>query len=76
MWRVWFKQWLKYLTLSLAGPVLHITFVQYSTEFCSQPDAPSDVISGLFVGPVVPDNRVKFVDPRLNLSREIPPEVV
>ena len=34
----------------------------------------SDVISGTFVGPVVPDNRVKFGDPRLNRSQEIPPD--
>ena len=26
------------------------------------------------MGPVIPDNRVKFGDPRINLSQEIPPE--
>ena len=36
----------------------------------------SDVISGRFVGAVVPDNRVKFGDPRLNSSGEIPPKAV
>ena len=34
------------------------------------------VISGRFVGPVIPDNHVKFGDHRLNLSGEIPPEAV
>ena len=28
------------------------------------------------MGPVIPDNRVKFGDRRINLSREIPPEAV
>ena len=36
----------------------------------------SDVISGGFVGPVIPDYSVKFVDARLNLSRESLPEAV
>ena len=30
----------------------------------------SDVISGMSVGPVVPNNPVKLGDPRLNRSRE------
>ena len=34
----------------------------------------SDVIYGWFVGPMVPDNRVKFDDHRLNRSWEILPE--
>ena len=42
--------------------------------FCSRPGATSDVISGRFVGPVVSNNCVKFGDPRLNLSQEIPLE--
>ena len=32
--------------------------------------------TGTLVGPVIPDNRVKVGDPRLNLSREILPETV
>ena len=36
----------------------------------------SNVISGRFVGQVISDNRAKFGDSRLNLSREIPPEDV
>ena len=32
--------------------------------------------AGLFMGPGVLDKRVKFHDPSLNLSREIPPETV
>ena len=60
----------------MAGPILCITFVQYLTAFCSQLEETSDVISGRFVGPVVPDNRMKFGDPRLSLSQEIPPEAI
>ena len=60
----------------LARPVLRITFVQYLIAFCSQPEATSDVISGVFVGSVIPDNRVKFGDHRVNLSGEIPTEAV
>ena len=70
------KQWPNYFTLWPAGPVLRVTFVQYLTAFCSRPEVMSDVISGGFVGPVVPDNRVKFGDPGFNRSREIPPEAV
>ena len=72
----WVKQWPNYLTLWPARPVLRITFVQYFIAFCSRPEVMSDVISGRFVGPAIPDNRVKFSDSRLNLSREIPPEAV
>ena len=35
-----------------------------------------DVLSGRFAGPFVPGKSVKFRGPRLNLSREIPPEAV
>ena len=49
----------------------------YNLRHCHRrPEMASDVISGRFVGPVAPDNRVKFGDPRLKLSREIPPEAV
>ena len=76
MWRVWVKQWPKYLTLCPPRPVLHITFVQYLIAFCGRLEVMSDAISGRFVGAVVPDNHVKFGDPRLNRSQEIPPEAV
>ena len=42
--------------------------------FCSLLEAISDVISGKFVGPIVLDKCVKFRDPCLNRSRDIPPE--
>ena len=58
------------------GAVLRITFAQYLIAFCRRPEVTSDVISGKFLGAVVPDNLVKFCDPRLNRSREIPPEAV
>ena len=34
----------------------------------------SNVIYGKFVGPAIPDNRVKFGYSRIQPSREIPPE--
>ena len=39
-------------------------------------EAAGGIISGLFVGPIVLDMFVKFHDPSLNHSREIPPEAV
>ena len=39
------KQWPNYFTLSLAGQVLHITFIQYLIAFSSRLGASSDVIS-------------------------------
>ena len=42
--------------------------------FCSRSETASDVISGRFMGPIVPDNLVKFCDPGLDRSREIRPE--
>ena len=63
---------------SLSGqtrPVLCTTVVQYLI-FCSRPEAASDVISGMFVGPIVLDECVKFHGPSLNRSNEIPPEAV
>ena len=76
MWRVWIKQWPKYLTLWPAGLVLRITFVQYLIAFCSRTEVTSDVISDRILRSVVPDKGVKFGDPRLNCSLEIPPEAV
>ena len=70
------KQWPNYLTLRPTLPVLRIAFPQYFMAFCSRPEATSDVISGRFVWPLIPDKRVKFGYPRINLSREITPEAV
>ena len=75
-WWIWVKQWPKYFTHWPAGPVLCITFVQYLIAFCSRQEATSNVISSRFVGPVIPDNSVKFGDPLINLSPEIPPEAI
>ena len=44
------------------------TFVQYLIAFCSQPDTASDIIFGMFVGPIVDDMPVKLRDSRLNRS--------
>ena len=52
------------------------TFVQYLIAFCSRPEAASDVLSGRFVSPIVPDKCEKFSDPHLNHSGAIPPEAV
>ena len=48
------------------APVLR-TFVQYLIVFCGRPEAASDVISGKFVRPSVPDKFEQFREPRLNL---------
>ena len=57
-------------------PVLR-TFVQYLIGlFRSRPESASDVISGKFVGPIVPDSHIKLRDPCLNYSREIPSKAV
>ena len=69
IWWVWVKQWSNYLSLWPDGPV-------YAPCLCRRPEATSDVISGRFLGPVVPDNCVKFSGPRLNISCEVRPEAV
>ena len=73
----WFsvKQWPNCSTLCPPGNALR-TFVQYLITYCSRKEAAGDVISTTFVGPVVLDKGLKFHDPNLNLSREIPPEAV
>ena len=50
--------------------------MQYVIGFCSRREATSGVISGRFVGPIVPNNFVNFAYPRLNISREVPHEAV
>ena len=69
------KQWSYYSTLCPVGPVLH-TFVQYLISFCSRLEAASDVVSSRFLWSIVPDKCVKFCDPCLNRSREMPPDAV
>ena len=44
--------------------------------FCSRLETASGVMSCNFIGPIVPDKRVNFRDPRSNRYREIPPEAV
>ena len=58
-----------------ARPVLR-TLMHYLIAFCTRREPASDVISGVFLKPVVPDKRVKSRDPCLNGSLEIPPEAV
>ena len=43
-----------------AGHVLRITYLQYLIAFCGRLEVTSDVVSNRFVGPFVPDSRVKF----------------
>ena len=50
--------------------------MQYLVAFFSRPEAAGDVISNRFVGLIVYDKHVKFHNPRLNHSREIPPKAV
>ena len=64
-----------YSTLWPAEPVLR-TFVQNLIAFCSNMETASDVISGNFVGSIVPDKLVKCRDLLLNRSREILPKAV
>ena len=62
-----------------AAPVL-LTFLQYLVAFSSRLGATigiiSSVLSGWFVGPVIPYRRVNCLDPRLNRSGEIQPKAV
>ena len=49
--------------------------MQYSTAFCIQPEAASDIIYGVFVRLAVPGNaRKKMLRFSLNSSREIRPK--
>ena len=50
--------------------------MQHLVALCSRPEAAKDVSFGRFVRPIVLDKRLKFRDPSLNSSREIPPEAV
>ena len=52
------------------------TFSQYLIAFWSRPEAANGVTSDKFVRPIVPDKCIKFCDPCLNRSREIPLEAV
>ena len=58
---------------SLQAPPVLRTFVQNITAFCSRPETTSDVISGIFVGPVLTDKYVNVRDHRLNLSEKNQP---
>ena len=51
-------------------------FYAVLNAFCSQLEAACDVLSGSFVRLIVPDNCVKFCDPRLNRSGEIRPKTI
>ena len=44
--------------------------------FGSRPETVSDAESGRFVWPIVRDAPIKFRDPRLNFSQEIPHKAV
>ena len=82
IWWFYVNQWPNYSTLWSAGPVLRTVVLccrQYLIAFCRWPKAASDVIYGRFgrlVGPNTYGKCVKFDDPRLNRSREIPPEAI
>ena len=60
----------------LSGRTRFTHFVQHVIAFCSRPETAIEVISSTFVGPIVPDKRVKFRDPHLNRSVEIQPKAV
>ena len=46
--------------------------MQYLIAYCSRPEAAIDIISGMLVGTIVPDKRVKYRDPRLSHSVDAP----
>ena len=52
------------------------TLVQYLIASFSLLEAASNVVSGTFVGPTVPNMCVEFCDPHLDRSQEIPTEPV
>ena len=56
-------------------PILR-TFLSYLIAVCSRPEGTGDAISDRFVRPLVLNKHVKFDDPNLNRSREIPPKAV
>ena len=68
------RQTVTELCASMLPTPVSRTFMQIG--FCNRPETDSDVISGTFVGPIFPDKPVKFCDPYLNRSREIPPEAI
>ena len=68
IWWFYLKHWPNCSTLWPAAPVLSI-FLQYLIAVCSWTETASDIISGSFVGPIVPDKHVQFPDPRLKSSR-------
>ena len=49
---------------------------QYSIIFCSRAEADDNILSAVFIGPIVPDKAVKCSDPHLNRSRGIRPKAV
>ena len=52
------------------------SFMQYLIAICNRFEVASDAISGRFVRPNVPDKCVRFTNPYLDRSREIPPKAI
>ena len=74
-WNPTYSIWLwNNSTLCASGLVL-CTVVQYLIAFfAADRKQPSDVVSGMFVGSIVPNKSVEIRDPRSNHSREVSPE--
>ena len=53
---------------SLTSRTRFTHFVHHLIAFCNRPEEASDVTSGTFVRPIVPDRYVKFRYPRLKCS--------
>ena len=60
----------------IVGHTRFTHLLQNLIAFCSRLEAASDVISGRFMRPIVPDKNVKFCDPRLNYSGKIRCETI
>ena len=54
----------------------HFFAVVNCTAFCSRPEVTSDIASGRLMGKTVPENTVRFRDPRLDRSWAIRPRAI
>ena len=52
----------------LPAGLVSTTFMEHSAAICRRPEAAGDVMSGLFVRLLGPDNGAEFCDPRLKHS--------
>ena len=70
------QTWPNYALICRKHPFYALFVQSYLIAFCGRPDIASDVVSCRFVRLIVQDKLIKFRNPGLNLSREIPPEAI